>query len=259
VPKTAGFCKSRSAQAFTFSLRGSLAGMSDGLSAPQSAKPLGPTPMIARLAVRRTRERLAWMVAIGVVAAVATGLAWSWEYAPLIGWAAAATTFSAWVWLVLGRLDADQTQRHSTAEDPSRAMIDTLLLLANVASLAAVVVVLVQAAAAHGAAKAILAALAVLSVALSWVLVQTLYTLRYASLFYAAPIGGIDFNQDDPPTYEDFAYLSFTLGMTYQVSDTNLSGRVMRATVLRHSLLSYLFGSVILASTINLVVGLSGH
>jgi uncharacterized membrane protein len=215
--------------------------------------------MIARLAVRRTRERLAVMVAVGVLAAVVTGLSWRWEYAPLIGWAAAASTFSSWVWLVLGRLDAEQTQRHSTAEDPSRAMIDTLLLLANVASLGSVVVVLVQAAAAHGATKVVLTALAVLSVGLSWLLVQTLYTLRYASLFYTAPIGGIDFNQDEAPAYEDFAYLAFTLGMTYQVSDTNLSGRVMRATVLRHSLLSYLFGSVILASTINLVVGLSGH
>jgi uncharacterized membrane protein len=215
--------------------------------------------MIARLAVRHARKRFVVMVSVGVVAAVVTALAWSWEYAPLIGWAAAAATFSVWVWLVLGRLDADQTMRHSTAEDPSRALIDGLTLLANVASLAAVVVVLVQAASANGAEKAILAAMAVLSVGLSWLLVQTLYTLRYASLFYGDPIGGIDFNQDDPPAYADFAYLAFTLGMTYQVSDTNLSGRVMRATVLRHSLLSYVFGSVILASTINLVVGLSGH
>lgn len=215
--------------------------------------------MIARLAVRHARKRLAVMVVVGVVAAVVTGLAWNWEYAPLIGWATAAAAFSSWVWLVLGRLDADETKQHSTAEDPSRAMIDTLLLLANVASLVAVVVVLVQAAAANGAEKAILAAMAVVSVALSWLLVQTLYVLRYASLYYASPVGDIDFNQTDPPAYVDFAYLSFTLGMTYQVSDTNLSGRVMRATVLRHSLLSYLFGSVILASTINLVVGLSAH
>jgi uncharacterized membrane protein len=234
--------------------------MTDGPPTKRPAPPpVGRSPMIARMAVRHSRRRFAVMLGVGVLAAVITGLAWSWEYAPLIGWAGAATTFSGWVWLLLGRLDADQTRRHSTSEDPSRALIDGLTLLANVASLGAVVVVLVQAAGAHGADRAILATMAVVSVALSWVLVQTLYTLRYASLFYTEPVGGIDFNQDDPPAYEDFAYLSFTLGMTYQVSDTNLSGRVMRATVLRHSLLSYLFGSVILASTINLVVGLSGH
>lgn len=179
--------------------------------------------MIGRLDAPHARKRFVVMLGVGVVAAGVTALAWNWQYAPLIGWGAAAATFSVWVWLVLGRLDADQTKRHSTAEDPSRAMIDTLLLLANIASLVAVVVVvLVQAASAHGAAKAILAGMAVLSVALSWLLVQTLYTLRYASLFYTEPVGGIDFNQDDPPAYEDFAYLSFTLGMTYQVSDTNL-------------------------------------
>lgn len=233
--------------------------MSDGLPTQRSTGSLGPTPVIAHLAVRRARKRFVAMLTVGVVAALVTALTWSWQYAPLIGWGAAAATFSAWVWLVLGRLDPDQTRRHATTEDPSRALIDALTLLANVASLAAVVVVLVQAAAAHGTNKAILAALAVLSVGLSWLLVQTLYTLRYASLYYGDPIGGINFNQDDPPAYADFAYLAFTLGMTYQVSDTNLSGRAMRATVLRHSLLSYLFGSVILASMINLVVGLSGH
>jgi uncharacterized membrane protein len=209
------------------------------------------------LAVRHARKRFVVMVGVGVMAAVVTALAWSWEYAPIVGWAAAAATFSTLVWLVLGRLDPDETKRHSTTEDPSRALIDSLTLLANVASLAAVVVVLVRAAAATGAEKAILAGMAVLSVGLSWLLVQSLFTLRYARLYYGDPIGGIDFNQDDPPAYADFAYLAFTLGMTYQVSDTNLSGRVMRATVLRHSLLSYVFGSVILASTINLVVGLS--
>ena len=67
----------------------------------------------------------------------------------------------------------------------------------------------------------------------------------------------MDFNQDDPPRYTDFAYLAFTIGMTFQVSDTNLKTSEIRATALRHALLSYLFGSVILAATINLVAGLA--
>jgi uncharacterized membrane protein len=60
-----------------------------------------------------------------------------------------------------------------------------------------------------------------------------------------------------PPHYVDFAYLAFTVGMTFQVSDTNLHSREIRAAVLKHMLLSYLFGSVILATTVNLVAGLS--
>jgi uncharacterized membrane protein len=63
--------------------------------------------------------------------------------------------------------------------------------------------------------------------------------------------------QDDPPRYADFAYLAFTIGMTFQVSDTDLKTTEIRATALRHALLSYLFGSVILAATINLIAGLA--
>ncbi|MDR6438371.1 putative membrane protein [Paenarthrobacter nicotinovorans] len=98
---------------------------------------------------------------------------------------------------------------------------------------------------------------------LSWMLVQTLFTLRYAELYYSrdahagGSVGGISFNQDRPPQYTDFAYLATSLGMTYQVSDTNLGNHSIRLEALKHSLLSYLFGTVILAVTINLVIGLA--
>ena len=67
----------------------------------------------------------------------------------------------------------------------------------------------------------------------------------------------MDFNEKDRARYSDFAYLAFTIGMTYQVSDTNLSTRQIRATALRHALLSYLFGAIIIAAAINLVAGLA--
>jgi uncharacterized membrane protein len=98
---------------------------------------------------------------------------------------------------------------------------------------------------------------AISSVVLSWAVVHTIFTLRYARLYYVGTDGGIDFNQDQPPRYTDFAYLAFTLGMTFQVSDTDLKTSTIRATALRHALLSYLFGAVIIAVTINLVAGLS--
>ena len=89
--------------------------------------------------------------------------------------------------------------------------------------LAAVGLVLIQAGRAVGGTKAYLIALGVLSVALSWSLVHTVFTLRYARTFYSKPEGGIDFNEDDSPTYLDFAYLALAIGMTFQVSDTNLN------------------------------------
>jgi uncharacterized membrane protein len=92
----------------------------------------------------------------------------------------------------------------------------------------------------------------------SWALVHMLFTLRYAALYYGQPGGGIDFGADEPPTYRDFAYLAFTVGMTLQVSDTVLRCTAVRRTVLRHAVLSSLFGSGISATTVDLVASLRG-
>ena len=81
--------------------------------------------------------------------------------------------------------------------------------------------------------------------------------LRYARLYFDGTPGGVDFGDTDAPRYTDFAYLAFTLGMTYQVSDTTLQTSPFRVLALRQALLSYLFGAVILAATINLVAGLA--
>jgi uncharacterized membrane protein len=201
--------------------------------------------------------RLSVMLAVGLVVGILAGLSTMPALAPLLGWAAAATTFNLWVWLAVGKMNAAQTATHATKEDPSRAATDLLVLTATVVSLGAVGLVLVVASSAKGAQAAILAGLTILSVALSWFLIHTLFTLRYAMLYYTGPDGGIDFNQEEPPQYTDFAYLAFTIGMTFQVSDTDLKVHRIRATALRHMLLSYLFGAVILATTINLIAGLS--
>ena len=196
------------------------------------------------------------MVAVGVFAAVLTGLLGAWLLAPAIGWAAAAILYIGWVWVTIWRMDAATTAAHATREDPARGITDVLLILASLASLGSILIVLLQARVAAGPGQVLLAALAVVGVALSWVLVHTLFTLRYASLYYADDDGGVDFNQEEPPCYADFAYLAFTLGMTFQVSDTSLTSSAMRAVALRHALMSFLFGSIILATLINLVAGL---
>jgi uncharacterized membrane protein len=204
-----------------------------------------------------TATRFVEMLVVGSIAAVATGAAGWWEYAPTVGWAFAALAYSLRVWLHVGRLDAAATREHASREDPERGVTDVLILMISVASLVSVGFVLVRASQAHGGEQAVLAGLAVVSVALSWVLLHTLYALRYARLYYAAS-GGIAFNQDEPPRYSDFAYLAFTLGMTYQVSDTDIGRSDIRAAALGHALLSFLFGSFVLATTINLIAGLSG-
>jgi uncharacterized membrane protein len=160
-----------------------------------------------------------------------------------------------WVWAVVGPLDAEATAAHARREDPGRGVSDALVLMATVASFAGVALILLDASNAQGGTKAAIISMALGSVALSWFLVHTLFALRYASIYYQHE-AGVDFNEGKPPRYLDFAYLAFTVGMTFQVSDTDLKTEAIRTTVLRQALLSYLLGTIVLATTINLVAGL---
>ena len=153
------------------------------------------------------------------------------------------------------RLD-DSRKANARDEDFTRVSADLVLLVASVASLIAIFFLVDEAGKRHGAARVVLAILAVTVVVLSWLLVQTVYTVRYGDLYYGDPIGGIDFNDGGDPDYHDFLYLAFTIGMTYQVSDTNLGTKTLRRTAIRHAFLSFVFVTVILAVTINVVASL---
>jgi len=203
------------------------------------------------------RRRVATAAALGAGAGTAAAVFLAWPLAALTAWDVAAVVYVGSIWLAVWRLDARQTGRHAEREDPTRAAADVLLLAAAVASLLAVGFVIVHAANDRGLAKGVQVAFGVASVILSWAVVHTVYAMRYARLYYAGRNGGADFHQPEEPRFSDFAYLSFTIGMTFQVSDTELNTSAFRANVLRHSLLSYLFGTVIVALTINVVAGLA--
>jgi uncharacterized membrane protein len=191
----------------------------------------------------------------GIAAFAIAWLATPWQPAALIGWNIAATVFIAWVWFTVGGMDGAATAKHAAIEDLSRPTADLVLILASVASLVGVGLSLLEASDIGGLAKALTVGVASVSVILSWATVHTVFTLRYARLYYTAG-GGIDFNEDRAPAYADFAYLAFTIGMTYQVSDTSIASSTIRRTALRHAYMSYLFGTVIVAMTINVVAGL---
>jgi uncharacterized membrane protein len=200
--------------------------------------------------------RVAAAAAAGACAGGLASLPGSWQIGTLVGWDVAAAVYVAWTWATIWHRDPAATARLALREDPGRATADALLLVASVASVLAVMLAITAGRAGGPAERELRAALAVASVALSWTVVQTVFTSHYARLYYSHPAGGIDFNQEAPPRYADFAYLAFTVGMTFQVSDTDLETAAVRATVLRQALLSYLLGAVILATTINLVAGL---
>lgn len=202
-----------------------------------------------------TRASVALLAGVAVGLAVGFGIDWPW--APALGWVAAATTYLCWTWLVIGRFDGTQTSRHATMEDGSRLVSEVLLLGASIASFGAIALILIEASGTQGALKVWLVALALGTIAVSWLLVTTVFTLRYAHLYYRGNPGGINFNQEEPPRYTDFAYLAVTIGATFQVSDTNLESHDIRMAALRHTLLSYVLGVFVLATAINLVAGLA--
>lgn len=203
------------------------------------------------------RAKVLVALAVGVAAGVAAMLAGAGESSVLIGWDAMAVTFCLSIWRVVWPLDAEGTASHSLRENPGRRLTDLLFIAAGLASLVAVGLVLVGASGDAGVAKFVQAALTVVSVFVSWTTIHTVFMTQYARLYYEGTPGGVDFNEDDPPDYHDFAYLAFTVGMTFQISDTALKTKTIRRTTLRHALVSFPLGTVIIAATINLVSGLA--
>jgi uncharacterized membrane protein len=194
---------------------------------------------------------------VGGVGGVVAGFTAPWQVVPLLVWVVAALVWLAPLWFTVRRMDALSTSAYATREDPHGATADLLLLSASVAALGAVVLGILKASKEHGDLKIVLLATGIGAIVASWAVVHTVFMLRYAALYYKGEDGGVDFNEDDKPCYRDFAYLAFTIGMTYQVSDTDLTSKAVRHTALRHALLSYLLGTVIIAATINLAAGLA--
>jgi uncharacterized membrane protein len=202
-------------------------------------------------------QRVLVVMTVTVVAAVLAMPFAPWQLWPLVGWIAGSALFLFSVWLKVHDLTPEQTHAAATHEDDSRVAAELLLNSASIASLAGTGFALIKANQTDGAGKAALTVAALLTVFLSWGVVHTVFMLRYARLYYGHPVGGINFeHRAEAPDYRDFAYVAFTIGMTYQVSDTDIETRAIRRIVLRHALISYLFGAVIVAVTVNTIAGI---
>jgi uncharacterized membrane protein len=199
----------------------------------------------------RARTELLITVSLGLIVGSSLAVVAPWQVAALVGWDVAAGLFLGRIRHELWDLDATETARVATSEDPSRATADAVLVTVSLVCIVGVGFTLIDAANSKGDEIAGLLGLAVLSLICSWLVVHTVFMLRYARLYYTGTDGGISFNEDDPPAYPDFAYLAFTIGMTFQVSDTNIEDKTIRRTALRHALISYLFGAVLVAMTVN--------
>ncbi len=194
---------------------------------------------------------------VGFVAGAAVAVA-LWHrngvLALLGGWSALALIFTGWTWILLWPFTPEETEKHAHDEEPRRLwMVAGLILVGAVASLAGVLVLLKDGRQWAG--------LGIASVVLSWFTIHTLYALIYARHFYnPRHRGGIDFNSplghDYRPCFKDLFYISFAVGMSFAISDTNLGSTRMRTTALGQGLLSFVFGAIIIASVVNILPSL---
>ncbi|OBA77115.1 hypothetical protein A5642_00465 [Mycolicibacterium mucogenicum] len=193
----------------------------------------------------------------GVGVGLATGiLSQRWPVGLLAVVIVTAASYVLWAVAVLWRMDPERTKEHAGEADVDDEIGDLVLLLILTASLTSIGILLLSA---NDADKASYAGMSLAAILATWALLHTMYTARYARIYYDDGPGGIDFNDPDvDPQYSDFFYFSFNLGMTYQVSDTDVTSSRMRAEVLKHCLFSYIYGTVIIACTINLVINLVG-
>jgi uncharacterized membrane protein len=207
------------------------------------------------LALRRT----VMVAVIGLIVALVLLPFVPWGLAIVVGWDAAALIFLGVIRPIIAGADGSRTQQLATREDETRGSSTALLIGASVASLGGVGFALNLAGRHSGVLRDVLIGIAVLTVMLSWTLVNTVYTLHYAHMHYDSTAAGITFGDSaglERPSYRDFAYVAFTIGMCYQVSDTTLRDPRIRRTVLSHALLSYLFGVVIVGGAVNFIAGL---
>lgn len=164
-------------------------------------------------------------------------------------------------WITFYTMKHTSIRRQAQKQDDGKVLVFILVLVATVLSMIATILLLTNAESTD--VFAIITALSCMIV--SWFLVHTIYTTRYAHLYYADdkknennPRGGLEFPDKTPhPSFMDFAYFSFTMGMTFQVSDITITSTKLRQVALWHGLISFAFNAIIIALTINTVASLS--
>lgn len=163
-------------------------------------------------------------------------------------------------WITFNITDSREIRSQVQVQDPKRAIVFILILIATIASVLAVVMMII-AKNVENSPIGWRIPLAIAGMVLSWALIHTLFALRYAHIYYGNDVdnptnhaGGLNFPGGKRPEYLDFAYFSFVLGMTFQVSDVEITSRSLRTLALFHSMISFAYNTVMIALVINLTV-----
>ncbi|UOQ53606.1 DUF1345 domain-containing protein [Hymenobacter cellulosivorans] len=211
---------------------------------------LGQLSALTRLALALVSGAGAWVLLAQDLLPTARAVA---------AWDAFGLTTLLLIWAAITTADVDHIRETARQEDASRTLSFAFVLVAALSSLLAVVLLLSSVGELNSAAVRLHVGLAIAAVALAWLLVHTMFTLRYAHLYYDAAAegdaGGLEFPGQEQPDYLDFAYFSFVLGMTAQTADVSISGRYIRRLALLHGLVSFGFNTAVVALSIS---GLAG-
>ncbi|HEY1392679.1 MAG TPA: DUF1345 domain-containing protein [Methylibium sp.] len=202
----------------------------------------------------RLKRRLGLAFALGLAGMLLMRLAWPWTEAALAGWVVFVVADLALAWRELASLTAAQTRASVESNDQSSPVLRALVLLGCAASLGAIALLLFGSHQLPLVQRLSAAALAMLAIGASWLMIHVHFAMRYAHRYYRHPAASpapLQFPGAEPPDFLDFFYFSFVIGMTSQVSDVTIQERGMRRSVLVHSLLSFGFNLMILALAIN--------
>ncbi|MGI9170144.1 MAG: DUF1345 domain-containing protein [Caulobacteraceae bacterium] len=213
----------------------------------------------------KTHWRLWLGVALGVLAWVlAWGLGVPAPARPLIGWNVGAGAYLAAAWTLFVGAKEAEVRRRAARQDEGPGAILLLVLVAIAASLAGIVAALISVKAETPAVRDLVAALAALTLASSWGVLQSVFLVHYAHRHFQGVEargegGGFHFPGDPPATYLDFAYLTVCIGATAQVSDPEVQTTSLRNLITTHAIISFFYNTAVLAVGINLLSGLIGH
>ncbi|GAB2976176.1 DUF1345 domain-containing protein [Mucilaginibacter puniceus] len=182
----------------------------------------------------------------------------------LLTWQAFALIVLIMDWILILSSHPKEVRKIAGLEDSSRTLIFLFVIVAAIMSLGAIILLLQSTKGQSGDGVAFPVILSLTSVIVSWWLVHTIFTLRYAHLYYGTdkatsktkPNQGLNFPDEEEPDFLDFVYFSFVIGMTFQVSDVEISSRSIRRLALFHSIISFIFNTAIVALSINVVAGL---
>ena len=185
----------------------------------------------------------------------------TWPARILGTWNAFVFTTLGFIWTMILTAEPEEVVSKAKLEDSSRTAIFVIVVLGACSSVFAVAFELASAKTLDPRHAGMHVLFAILTIAASWILVHTTFTLRYAHHFYSTDgtdekAAGLNFPDEPEPDYLDFAYFSFTLGMCSQTSDVSVSSSPLRRLVLVHCLISFAFNVAILGFTINTVSSL---